>query len=215
MQAANEELAKAELSLKETEEKTGIIQLDNQSRVMLQAYAELRSEVAAKQVQVQSMRSFATPENPDLIRAQEELRALEAQLTRFERGQGGHSPTDLALAKVPGAGLEYIRKLREVKYEEALFELLAKQYEAARIDEARDASVIQVLDKAVVPEKKSWPKRSLIVLAVTLFALFVAVFLAFAREQLERMRKDPEVSVKWQLLMHLLALRKPLRRSIP
>jgi uncharacterized protein involved in exopolysaccharide biosynthesis len=215
MQAANEELAKAELSLKETEEKTGIIQLDNQSRVMLQAYAELRAEVAAKQVQVQSMRSFATPENPDLIRAQEELRALEAQLTRFERGQGGHSPTDLALAKVPGAGLEYIRKLREVKYEEALFELLAKQYEAARIDEARDASVIQVLDKAVVPEKRSWPKRSLIVLAVTLFALFVAVFLTFAREQLERMHKDPEVSVKWQLLMHLLALRKPLRRSIP
>jgi uncharacterized protein involved in exopolysaccharide biosynthesis len=215
VKAANDELAKAELSLKETEEKTGIIQLDNQSRVMLQAYAELRAQVVAKQVQVQSISSFATPENPDLIRAQEELRALEAQLTRFERGQGGHSPTDLALEKVPGASLEYIRKLREVKYEEALFELLAKQYEAARLDEARDASIIQVLDKAVVPEKRSWPKRSLIVLAVTLFALFVAVFLAFARDQLERVRKDPESAVKWQLLVHLLAIRKPLRRSMP
>jgi hypothetical protein len=62
-------------------------------------------------------------ENPDLVRAEEELRALQDQLTRLERGKGGHSPTDLALEKVPGVSLEHIRKLREVKYYEALFEL--------------------------------------------------------------------------------------------
>lgn len=190
MKEANDELAKAELSLKETEERTGLIQLDNQSRVMLQAYAELRAQVEAKQVEAQSMRSFATSENPDLVRAEEELRALQDQLTRLERGKGGHSPTDLALEKVPGVSLEYIRKLREVKYYEALFELLAKQYEAARIDEARDASVIQVLDKAIVPEKRSWPKRSYMILAVTLFSLFLAISLVFAGEQLERLRKN-------------------------
>jgi tyrosine-protein kinase Etk/Wzc len=146
------------------------------------------------------MRSFATPENPDLIRAQQELAALQTQLSRFERGQGTHSPTDLALEKVPGAGLEYVRKLREVKYRETLFELLAKQYEAARIDEARDASVIQTLDKAIAPEKRSWPKRSLFVMAVTLFAFLLGILLAYLAEGLKRTKEDPQFAAKWHLL---------------
>jgi uncharacterized protein involved in exopolysaccharide biosynthesis len=200
VKAANDELAGAESQLKQTEESTGIIQLDSQAKVMLQAYADLRAQVAEKQVEVQSMRSFATPENPDLIRVQQELAALQTQLSRFERGQGSRSPTDLALEKVPGAGLEYVRKLREVKYRETLFELLAKQYEAARIDEARDASVIQVMDKAIVPEKKSWPKRGLIVLAVTLFALLLGILLAYLAEGLKRTKEDPQFAAKWHLL---------------
>ena len=200
VKAANDELATAESQLKQTEETTGIIQLDSQAKVMLEAYADLRGQVAAKQVEIQAMRSFATPENPDLIRAQQELAALQTQLSRFERGQGNRSPTDLALEKVPGAGLEYIRKFREVKYRETLFELLAKQYEAARIDEARDASVIQVMDKAVTPEKRSWPKRGLFVLTVTLIALLVGILLAYLTEGLKRTKEDPQFAAKWHLL---------------
>ena len=200
VKAANDELATAESQLKQTEEKTGIIQLDSQAKVMLEAYADLRGQVAAKQVEIQAMRSFATPENPDLIRAQQELAALQTQLSRFERGQGNRSPTDLALERVPGAGLEYIRKFREVKYRETLFELLAKQYEAARIDEARDASVIQVMDKAVTPEKRSWPKRGLFVLVVTLVALLVGILLAYLTEGLKRTKEDPQFAAKWHLL---------------
>jgi tyrosine-protein kinase Etk/Wzc len=200
VKAANDELATAESQLKQTEETTGIIQLDSQARVMLEAYADLRGQVAAKQVEIQAMRSFATAENPDLIRAQQELAALQTQLSRFERGQGTRSPTDLALEKVPGAGLEYVRKFREVKYRETLFELLAKQYEAARIDEARDASVIQVMDKAVPPEKRSWPKRGLFVLAVTLFALLLGILLAYVTESLKRTKEDPQFAAKWHLL---------------
>jgi len=197
---ANDELAAAESQLKQTEESTGIIQLDSQAKVMLQAYADLRAQVAMKQVELQSMRSFATAENPDLIRVQQELAALQTQLSRFERGQGTRSPTDLALEKVPGAGLEYVRKLREVKYRETLFELLAKQYEAARIDEARDASVIQVMDKAITPEKRSWPKRGLFVIAVTLFAFLVGILLAYLTESLKRTKEDPHFAAKWHLL---------------
>jgi capsule polysaccharide export protein KpsE/RkpR len=200
VKAANDELATAESQLKQTEESTGIIQLDSQAKVMLQAYADLRAQVAMKQVEIQSMRSFATPENPDLLRVQQELAALQTQLSRFERGQGTRSPTDLALEKVPGAGLEYVRKLREVKYRETLFELLAKQYEAARIDEARDSSVIQVLDKAITPEKRSWPKRGLLVLAVTIFALLLGILLAYLTEGLKRTKEDPQFAAKWHLL---------------
>src|SRR6267142_1976303 len=189
VKAASDELATAELSLKQTEESTGIIQLDSQSKVMLQAYADLRAQVGLKQVQVQSMRSFATAENPDLLRAEQELKALQSQLGRFERGQGGRSSADLALDKVPGAGLEYVRKLREVKYRETLFELLARQYEAARIDEARDASIIQPLDQAVPPEKKSRPKRALIVLTAVLLAFLLAVVAVYIEAGFERIKE--------------------------
>src|SRR6267142_3869033 len=214
VKAASDELATAELSLKQTEESTGIIQLDSQSKVMLQAYADLRAQVGLKQVQVQSMRSFATPENPDLLRAEQELKALQSQLSRFERGQGSRSAADLALDKVPGAGLEYVRKLREVKYRETLFELLARQYEAARIDQARDASVIQPLDQAVPPEKQSRPKRALIVLTAVLLAFLLAVVAVYIEAGFERIKEDPQSAARWQLLrMYLLSGRRASGRS--
>jgi uncharacterized protein involved in exopolysaccharide biosynthesis len=204
VRTANDELAAAEQELKHTEETTGIIQLDNQSKVMLQSYADLRAQVAAREVQVQSMRSYATPENPDLVRAEHELSALRSQVARFEGGEGGHSSTNIALSKVPSAGLEYVRRLREVKYREALLELLTKQYEIARIDESKDASIIQVLDHAVTPERKSRPHRSIIVLLVTLLALLFAIVWAFIAEAIESSKGDPEFNVRLQLLkIHL------------
>jgi tyrosine-protein kinase Etk/Wzc len=213
MKAANEELSAAEVALKQTMETTGIIQLDNQSKVMLEAFESMHAQVVAKEVQVQSMRSFATPENPDLIRAEQELAALRTQVDHLERGQGGKSMADIALEKVPGKGLEYIRKLREVKYRETLFELLAKQYEAARIDEAKDMAIIQALDSAVPPEKRSWPKRGMIVLSVTLLAALIAVLWAYTAEAIGRAKEDPQYLARLQLLkMYLTSGRKTFMR---
>jgi len=213
VRSANDELAVAEVALKRTMETTGIIQLDNQSKVMLESFASLRAQVVNKEVQVQAMRSFATPENPDLIRAEQELAALNTQVSHIEHGQGGEAMADIALEKVPTKGLEYIRRLREVKYRETLFELLAKQYEAARIDEAKDTAIIQSLDVAVPPEKKSWPKRGLIVLAVTLLAGLLAVLWAYTAEAMGRAKEDPQYLARLQLLkMYVTSGRKPFMR---
>ncbi len=213
VKSANDELAVAEVALKRTMETTGIIQLDNQSKVMLESFASLRAQVVNKEVQVQAMRSFATPENPDLIRAEQELAALNTQVSHIEHGQGGEAMADIALEKVPTKGLEYIRRLREVKYRETLFELLAKQYEAARIDEAKDTAIIQSLDVAVPPEKKSWPKRGLIVLAVTLLAGLLAVLWAYTAEAMGRAKEDPQYLARLQLLkMYLTSGRTPFMR---
>src|SRR6266849_4331434 len=171
---ASDDLANAEVALKQTQEKTGLILLDSQSRAMIESLTSLRASIAAQEVKVQAMRSFATTENPDLVLAEQELATMRAQLDRLERGQGKRSVADVPMENVPTAGLEYIRKLRNVKYHEALFALLAKQYEAAKIDEARDALIVQQLDKATPPEKKSGPHRLLIVLTVTVVAVMVA-----------------------------------------
>ncbi|MBZ5523430.1 MAG: hypothetical protein LAP21_14440 [Acidobacteriia bacterium] len=204
VKAASDDLAGAELALKQTQEKTGLILLDSQSRAMIESLSSLRARVAAQEVLVQSMSSFATPENPDLVRAERQLTALRDQLRRMEGGQGSRSFADVPIESVPTAGLEYVRKLRDVKYREALFELLAKQYEAAKIDEARDALIVQQLDKAVKPERKSWPPKALLVLVSVLLALLLAMLMAFMLEGLERAREDQQFLARFQLFWSYL-----------
>ena len=208
VKVASDDLANAELALKQTQEKTGLIMLDSQSKAMIESVSALRARYAAQEVTVQSMRAFATPENPDLVRAEKELAALGDQLARLEGGKGKRMFTDVPIENVPTAGLEYVRKLREVKYREALFELLAKQYEAAKIDEARDALIVQVLDKAAPPEKKSAPHRSVIVLVATILAFLVAVLAAFFMEAMERGKQDPQFVARLQLFRGYLRGRK-------
>jgi uncharacterized protein involved in exopolysaccharide biosynthesis len=203
----NEELANAEVALKQTQEKTGLILLDSQSRALISSLTSLRAAIAAQEVKVQAMRSFATTENPDLVIAEQELVSMRAQLDRLERGQGKRSIGDVPIENVPTAGLEYVRKLRDVKYHEALFELLAKQYEAAKIDEAKDALIVQQFDKATAPERKSGPHRTAFVLASTLLALLIATLSAFVMEAWERAKDDAEFAHQLQLFRFYLHIR--------
>lgn len=153
----------------------------------------LKAQIAAKEVQARAMRSFATERNPDVRLLQEELSGLRAQLAVAERqAQGGNGNIQVATQKVPEAALSYIREYRKVKYSETIFELLAKQYEAAKLDEARSASVIQVVDRATVPEKKSSPIRSLIVAIAAAAAALLSGIYVLLCEALNTMAIDPD-----------------------
>lgn len=206
---AMDDLSAAEVALKQTQEKTGLILLEPQSRAIMEALEALRARVASKEVEIEALRSFAAPENPDLVRAQNELAALKQQVAKLEVGGGKASIGDLPIESVPTAGLEYVRKLREVKYREALFELLAKQFEAAKIDEARDTFIVQQLDKAARPEKKSRPLRSVIVLVSMALALILAIMAAFFLERLERAKEDHEFASQLQLFRFYLSRHRP------
>jgi uncharacterized protein involved in exopolysaccharide biosynthesis len=201
---ANDDLADAEVALKQTQEKTGLILLDSQSKAMIESVTSLRASIAAQEVKVQAMRSFATTENPDLVLAEQELATMRAQLDRLERGRGKRSIADVPIENVPTAGLEYIRKLRDVKYHEALFQLLAKQYEVAKIDEARDALIVQQMDKATPPEQKSGPHRLVILFNITLLAIIVAIVAALSMEAMERAKEDPQYATRLQLFRFYL-----------
>jgi uncharacterized protein involved in exopolysaccharide biosynthesis len=207
---ANDDLANAEVALKQTQEKTGLILLDSQSRAMIASLTSLRAAIAAQEVKVQAIRSFATSENPDMVMAEQELATMRAQLERVERGQGKRSVADVPIENVPTAGLEYVRKYRDVHYHEALFALLAKQYEAAKIDEARDTLFVQQLDKALRPEKHSWPKRFILVLVATILALLLAIMSASYLENIERAKEDPQFAARLQLFQFYLRGRQKL-----
>jgi tyrosine-protein kinase Etk/Wzc len=189
LKKAKDELASAEVAFKQTQEKTGVLQIDAQGKAMIEAVGAIRAQIAAKEVEMGALRTFATEQNPDYLRAQQELIGLRAQLGKYEKG--GESDL-LPTGKLPEAGLENIRKLRDVKYYETLYELLARQYEMSRVDEARDASIIQVLDKAVPPDRKSKPKRALIVILSAVAIGFLAILIAFVRESMGKAKQDPE-----------------------
>jgi uncharacterized protein involved in exopolysaccharide biosynthesis len=187
-------LAKAEEGIKGFQEKTGALQIDAQARAVIEGIGNLRAQIAAKEVQYKVAQTFATPQNPDLQRIEEELRGMKVELNKLEQ-KGGNSPDPLMpTGRMPSVGMEYLRKLRDVKYNETLYELLAKQFEIAKLDEARDAIVIQVIDKAVPPGKKAKPKTANIVALSTSIGIIVSIFLSFYLERkkivLKFMRKE-------------------------
>jgi len=196
-----EALIKAEDSMEGFQERTGAIKIDEQAKAVIEGIANLRAQIAAKEVGLKVMRTYATPQNPDIQRAEEELRGMREQLGRLETRSGGHNPDPLMpTGRIPGVGTEYIRKLREFKYQEALYEILLKQYEAARLDEARDAAIIQVIEKAIPPEKRVKPKRKQMVMIATFSGLFFSVFAAFFMEYIEKLKSNPEDKVRLEAI---------------
>lgn len=176
-------LAKAEEGIKGFQEKTGALKIDDQAKAVIQGIGTLRAQIAAREVQYRVAQTYATPQNPDLQRIDEELRGLKEELNKLERkGGDGHDPL-MPTGRMPSIGMEYFRKLRDVKYNETLFELLSKQYELAKLDEARGAVVIQVIDKAVRPERRARPKRATIVTITTVAGLFFSILLAFCLDR--------------------------------
>jgi uncharacterized protein involved in exopolysaccharide biosynthesis len=187
---AREELAKAEFDLQKTQEKTGVVQLEGQAKAIIEGVAQLRAQIAAKEVQLGAMRTFATGQNPDYLRAQQELSGLRGQLKSREQQSGTNESTLISTSKAPQIGLENLRKIREVKYHEAVMEIMAKQFELAKVDEARDSALVQVVDKAIEPDRKSKPKRAIIAIAAFFAALIFAVLLAFFLESKEKFKAD-------------------------
>jgi uncharacterized protein involved in exopolysaccharide biosynthesis len=202
---ANENLAAAEEAMKRTEQSTGVLQVDSQAKSLIESAAILRGQIVAKEVQLQAMRSYATEDNPQMVTTGQELAALKAQLAKLS-GTDENSTSDIIVPKgnIPEAGMEYIRKLRDVKYYETITELIAKQFEMAKLDEARQGAVIQVVDVALPPDKKSSPHRSLIVVLMTLIAFVTAVLWALAAARWRQALRNPAKSDKIQTLREQL-----------
>jgi uncharacterized protein involved in exopolysaccharide biosynthesis len=190
---ARQNLTAAEEAMKSTEQATGVLQIDSQSKSLIESAAVLRGQVVAKEVQIQAMRSYATDDNPELILVKQQLSALKAQLTKLA-GVDQDSGHDFIVpkGKIPEAGMEYIRKLRDVKYYETITELIAKQFEIAKLDEARQGAVIQVADLAVPPDKKSFPRIVPITLVASLAGLVLAISFVLCQESLTKFRQSPE-----------------------
>jgi tyrosine-protein kinase Etk/Wzc len=208
LEQAKNNLANAEEALAQTEQKTGVIQPDSQARALIESAASLRAQITAREVQIQGMQTYATGENSELIQAQQELAGLRAQLAKLG-GSEDTSGNEFMIPKglVPKTGMEYVRKLRDVKYYETIFDILARQFEIAKLDEAKEGSVIQVVDPAIVPDRRSFPKRSLIVAGATVIGFIFGLFFVLLQAGFRRLKSDPDESEKLDLLRQALSVR--------
>jgi uncharacterized protein involved in exopolysaccharide biosynthesis len=145
-----------------------------------EAYAKLKAQVTATEVRLQALRRSLSDATPEVQQQEAALSALRQQLGQIES------------SGAQGTGPDYVAKYREFKYQEALFELYARQYEMARADESRESPLLQVVDSAAPPEKKSKPKRALVAAGSAVAGLLLALVYLFARRGLERARATPE-----------------------
>jgi tyrosine-protein kinase Etk/Wzc len=193
LEKARDKLAAAEKALRATGVSEG--ELKTTPGAAVGAVAALSAQVSAKEVQIRSMRGSMTESAPEVKRAVSELYALRSQLKKIEQS----APVDKG---------DYVSKYREFKYQETLFELMAKQFEIAKLDESREGAVIQVVDRAMPPERKSKPKRALIAVIATLAAGFLLVLYVFLRGALARAVSDGESAEK------LSRIRAGIRRAL-
>jgi uncharacterized protein involved in exopolysaccharide biosynthesis len=167
-------LANAEVALRDTQQATGLVAPTGQADGLIRAVAQLHAEILSREAQIEAMKTYATDTNPHFQVVKREVGALQSELAKLERGNHVPGTPEVAAGQLPEAGLQYVRKYRDVKYHETLFEILAKQYEAARLDEAKSAPLVQVIDRAVAPERKSWPPRALLISGAALLTALLS-----------------------------------------
>jgi tyrosine-protein kinase Etk/Wzc len=184
-----ENLAKAETLLRSTGVSDRALKSNPASAVA--AVAALKAQVTAQEVKLGAMRGYLADSSPEFKLALAELASLRSQLTKLERDDSGPGKS---------ADVDYVNRYRDFKYHETLFELFAKQYEIARVDEAREGAVIQVLDAAQVPERKSKPKRALIAVIATLAAGFALLLLVFLRQAYRNASRSNDNAAKIESL---------------
>ena len=208
LEKVKNELVAAETALKDFQEKYKLVALDEQARVTIEGAAKLKGEIIAAQTELEVLKEFGTERQNEAIMLKSRITELENQLARIGKKDESKRNPDfyVPLNELPELGLQLARLTREAKIQEKVFELVTSQYELAKIEEAKDMDTIQVLDRAVPPERKSKPKRFLIVTLSTIVAVFVGFFIAFLLEYMSRLKTDdPE---RYQQLKDAMRLRR-------
>ncbi|WP_158944621.1 Wzz/FepE/Etk N-terminal domain-containing protein [Granulicella sp. S190] len=202
-------LSDAEEALRNTQQKTGVIQFNGQAASIINAIAQARAELSSRQVVLQSMETYATEENPVVIQLQREIAALRSHVTELEKSEQTVQPGELQIpaGQLPEAALQYERQARELKYHETLFDLLTRQSEAAKLDEAKSVPILQIVDRAIPPDKKSAPSRKLLSLGFAAFGFLLAVTWGLVELFLDRLRRVPEQAQKLDEIRSALGFR--------
>ena len=194
LQMVKQDLKNAENDMRSFQEKYKTIKADSQATVAIEEIAKLQAQVVMKEAQLATLRSSMTDENSEVRALQAGIAGLKKQLGAMT-GRGGDNIIP-STGNVPALGVVYVRKLRELKIQETIFEQLSKQYEVAKINEAKDSSSLQVLDEAVTPLRKSKPKRSLIVILSAVTAFFFSIFIVFIQEYFSKLSPEDAALVR-------------------
>ncbi|MEO0162300.1 MAG: GNVR domain-containing protein [candidate division WOR-3 bacterium] len=197
LKAVEDTLAKAEEALRKFQEKHRTVDLNTEIENVIETIVKLKSEIILREVQKGAIAYASGLENPYLANIERELRELKKQLAKIEFGgkgevsEGFGAGFAVPLANLPEITLEYARLVRDLKVQEAIYELLMQQYEQAKMMEAKDTPTVQVLDHAAPPEKKSFPRRTYIVIGALLLSFLFSIPIIFLLEYWQEVQTQP------------------------
>jgi uncharacterized protein involved in exopolysaccharide biosynthesis len=207
--SVKEEMDQAELQMSSFQTRTGTIELEQQTKAMVDSTAKLQAELITAQAEVEALEQIYSPTNVRVRSAQARVEELRRSLDKLVGPSGpqaimGNPSIDLKTSEIappihrlPNIAVQYVNLYRDLKVRQAVFELLTQQYEMAKIQEAKDTETIRIVDDAAVPEKKSSPPRTIIVLGTGLMMCILAAFYFVTRDKVSQLSSDQLISKVW------------------
>jgi len=192
------DLAEAEDSLKDFQERFGVIAMPEQTEASIKTAAEIAGQLALKEVQVAILRRTQSGENPAVLAAQIEAEELQRKLSEIGGGEGisaGGMRVLVPFSKVPELGSEYVRRFREVEIQYKILQFLTPLFEQAKVEERRQTPSVLILDSAMPAERKARPKVMLYTLLAFVLSLLLGIVGIVARETFERLRQSRPAEV--------------------
>jgi uncharacterized protein involved in exopolysaccharide biosynthesis len=177
------ELASLELNLKNFQESHKLISLDAQTEASVQAYASLKSQLTAKEMELSLQEKSVSPDDVGLLGLKQEVAQLKQKLSTIDNGSSGGL---LSFKDAPQLGMRFAQLKRDLMVKQQVFELLTQQLELAKVSEARDSLSFQVVDQAIAPDRKSKPNRLFNILAATLGSFWLGLLLVRVRAALSQ-----------------------------
>jgi len=213
LSTAEVELKQTSDSLKTFQEVHKVVAIDEETKVVIDAYAQLKSELLKREMELAISKDVSAPDNPYVLSIKREIDEFQNKLNEIETGKEPGKGYGVGFAvsfnKLPAVAAEYARRLRDYKVQEEIYALLLQQYEQAKILEARDTPNITVLDYARIPEKKVFPKKATIIITVFMFSFILSCIGCFINEYLITIQKEkPEVFKEWQSIFSFLKIKK-------
>ncbi len=196
LEAADQDIQQASDSLRIFQEKNKVVSLDDETRAVIDQYAKLKSELLKREMELAISSDVSTEDNPYVLETKREIDNFKKQLNEIEIGKGNNNGFGVgfavAFSKLPLVAQEYAHKLRDFKVQEEIYSLLQQQYEQAKILEARDTPNITILDYARVPERRSFPKRKIIIIFALVLSLVGSALVAFGNEYWNRLQQNEQ-----------------------
>jgi uncharacterized protein involved in exopolysaccharide biosynthesis len=201
------DLTQAEESLRKFQEENKAVSLDEQMRASIEGAADLKAQMVAAEIELNVLRKTMFPSHPQIQGLKSRINEIKKQLDIWEFGNQKEESEeekilDVPFSQVPTLSMKFARLVREVKIQSAVFELLTNQYEQYKIQETRDTPTIQVLDKAIPPERRSKPKRAVLVGLAGILSLLTSVVFVFGLEYFKKSEeRNPEEFERIQALL--------------
>ena len=174
--------------------KNKLVAPEAQSTGGLQLYQTLIQQKITMEIEISRLGSALSADNPKLVAAQTQLDAVKKQIADFEKTGGGVGPS---MSQAPAAMMEYANLTAELELATKMYGGLLSSLENMRFQEASEKLFVEVIDRAVAPEKKSEPSRSMICVVGTMAGGFLSVLLAFILDAMKKLIADPEVRAKF------------------